>query len=233
MHSPKPYRANASANRRAPAVAPSRRFASGLGLALVAACASAHAQPAPTPAPPTPSAAAPGSDDSGDDDAALLRRSSNRANLRLGMASSDSNGRPVVCLEVRAVAALSLEGCGTGNGFLHDSPGASLTHFRGKWLLVQRVVSRGVLRAQLGAGLAELQIGSDRPGFVVAPDARDVEAAGPEGVLAVQWLRPMGGGWEFIVNTSAGLAWIPGADELDPGQGTLHPFVGFEMGAGW
>lgn len=166
-------------------------------------------------------------------DREVLQRTENRVNARVGVASSDGNGRPVICLEVRAVARLSVEGCGTGSGFLHHAPGAELAHFRAKWAVHRRVVKRGVGQLQLGLGMAELQLGPDEPGFVVRPESGGIEAVGPEVSLAVQWLRPMGGGWELMVNAGAGVAWVPGAGSLSEARDAVQPFLAFEVGAGW
>lgn len=163
----------------------------------------------------------------------MAERAKNRLNLRLGTASSDHTGRPTICMEVRAVSRLSFEGCGTGATVLHNEPGGEMAHFRAKWSVLDRAAARGLLRTQLGFGFAELAIDADEPGFVISPGENGVEAVGPEASVSVQWLRPMGKGWELLINTSAGLAWIPGADELSEPQSTTQPFVSFEVGAGW
>jgi hypothetical protein len=171
--------------------------------------------------------------DPGEADRSVLERTQNRINLRVGAASTDSNGRPTVCMEVRAVSRLSIEGCGTGTGLLHSASGGEMAHFRAKWGLDSRVFQRGVLRTHMGVGFAELQIDADEPGFVITPSPGSVEAVGPEASLSLQWLRPVRGDWEFLVNTSAGLAWIPGAGDLAEAQNTVQPFVSFEIGVGW
>jgi hypothetical protein len=210
-------------------IRPIRAWPLALVLALAAWPVWAGAQPDGSPAgssmnlPP----------DSGDSENAALERTSNRINLRVGAASTDSNGRPTVCMEVRAVSRLSVEGCGTGSGVLHSASGGEMAHFRAKWRLDSRPVRRGLLRTHAGVGFAELQIDADEPGFVVNPRPGSVEAVGPETSLSLQWLRPMGRGWELLVNTSAGVAWIPGAGELAEPQSTVQPFVSFELGVGW
>lgn len=172
-------------------------------------------------------------EDDDEHDQEVVERAKNRLNMRLGTASTDRNGRPTICMEVRAVAQLSIEGCGTGTGFLHQESGGELAHFRAKWGVYQRVVSRGLLRAQVGLGFAELQLDADEPGFVIDPGENGVEASGPEGSVSVQWLRPISRGWEFIMNTSVGTAWIPGAGDLSVPQDTVQPYVSFEIGVGW
>ena len=107
------------------------------------------------------------------------------------------------------------------------------TGYRATHRIDRRVVARGLLQTQLGFGMTELQIDADQPGFVINPGADGVEAIGPEASVGLQWLRPIDGGWELIINTTAGLGWIPGAAELRAPQDTLQPFVAFEIGAGW
>lgn len=195
----------------------------------------AHAQPrAPWyPGSPDSGHARDETDDAGDTDE-VARRASNRINMRLGTASTDHTGRPTVCLEITAVWRLSVEGCGTGSGFLHRESGAELAHFRAKARVYQRAVQRGLLRVQTGVGFAELQLDADEAGFEFGtPTGRRIEAAGPEAALSVQWLRPLSRGWEIVLGTSAGAAWIPHAADLAEPQAELQPFVSFEAGIGW
>ena len=182
---------------------------------------------------PGPPEYPPDTDSPDENDQEILERTDNRVNLRLGVASSDDNGRPAICLEVRTILQLSIEGCGTGSGVLHDSAGGELAHFRAKWAVDRRVFRGGVLQTQLGIGLAELQVDADQPGFVINPDPGGVEAVGPEASVGVQWLRSLSGGWEIIMNASAGVSWVPGASDLRGQPSSQQPFVGFEIGAGW
>src|SRR5688572_13246191 len=55
----------------------------------------------------------------------------NRINLRVGNATSDSTGRPTICVDVRIVRGFGAETCGTGQGVIHDQAGSELAHFRG------------------------------------------------------------------------------------------------------
>jgi hypothetical protein len=172
--------------------------------------------------------------DRADDAGVRAARAENRINLRVGGASTDTTGVPTICMEVRAVARLSVEGCGTGSGFLHSQSGGEMAHFRAKWQVLGRVAGGGKLRLHGGVGFAELQLDADRPGFDFgSPRGSRIETAGPEGSLSLSWLRPMGAGWELIANTTGGLAWLPYADELAAPQDRAQPFVSFELGVGW
>ena len=172
--------------------------------------------------------------DRADDAGTRAARAENRINLRVGGASTDTTGVPTICMEVRAVARLSVEGCGTGSGFLHSQSGGEMAHFRAKWQVLGRVAGGGKLRLHGGLGFAELQLDADRPGFDFgSPRGSRIETAGPEGSLSLSWLRPMGAGWELIANTTGGLAWLPYAHELSAPQDRAQPFVSFELGVGW
>jgi hypothetical protein len=173
-------------------------------------------------------------EDRAEDAGARAARAENRVNLRVGAASTDTTGVPTICMEVRAVARLSVEGCGTGSGFLHSQSGGEMAHFRAKWQVLGRVAGGGKLRLHGGLGFAELQLDADRPGFDFgSPQGSRIETAGPEGSLSLSWLRPMGAGWELVANTTGGLAWLPYADELAAPQERAQPFVSFELGVGW
>lgn len=188
-------------------------------LALVATSATAHADPIDsTPSEPTGTSgvAAP------------------RLDFRAGLASSD-DGRPTMCLEVRALWRASVEGCGTGSGFLYASAGREIAHFRVNVPFVRRAAFGGGLVLRGGAGFAELEVGPDAPGFQFGdPSAADRGAvAGPDGSLSAQWLRPLSGRFQLVGTATLGLAWFAGADRLVVPQGHFQPYASLELGVGW
>src|SRR5690242_10181655 len=89
----------------------------------------------------------------------------NRINLRLGAASSDSTGRPTICLDVSVLRGFGVESCGTGQGIIHDQAGTELAHFRATYTLLTHATASGTGRLRGGIGWAELQVGVDHPGF--------------------------------------------------------------------
>ncbi len=153
-------------------------------------------------------------------------------NLRVGAASTDANGRPTLCLEAAPPWILSVEGCGTGQGFLHDEAGRELAHFRAKLAFDLGESEGEALRLRVGLGFAELQIGDDDPGFVFSR-ADPVETAGPEAPLSLQGLLALGRGFELVANLVAGLALLPRAGTLRVPQSEWQPFAGIEVGAGF
>lgn len=159
----------------------------------------------------------------------------NRINLRLGNATSDSTGRPTICLDVRIWAGLGVESCGTGQGIIHDQPGTEMAHFRATWSVLERATSHGTGRLRGGIGWAELQVGVDHPGFHFGePDQVDRgSVAGPEAAVQGQWLVPLGKGIEAVISVTAGLAVFANADKLITPQSNAQPFGSFELGLGW
>ncbi|HSK00158.1 MAG TPA: hypothetical protein VK932_02910, partial [Kofleriaceae bacterium] len=160
---------------------------------------------------------------------------SNRINLRFGGASTDTTGRPTICLDVRIVAGLGVESCGTGQAIIHNEPGREMAHFRATWTLLERHTDRGTGKLRAGAGFAELQVDVDRPGFRFgSPDPTDRgSVAGPEAVVQGQWLVPLARGVEAVASLTAGAAAFAGADELVVPQRAVQPFVALELGLGW
>lgn len=159
----------------------------------------------------------------------------NRINLRVGSATSDSNGRPTICLDVRVFGAFGVESCGTGQAILHDEAGREMAHFRATWTVLTRHTDRGTGKLRAGAGFAELQVGVDHPGFRFgSPDEVDRGAvAGPEAIVQGQWLVPLARGVEAVASLTAGVAAFAKADELVLPQRAVQPFVSFELGLGW
>lgn len=158
----------------------------------------------------------------------------NRVNLRVGAASTDANGRPTICLDVRVVARFGVESCGTGQAVLHDEPGNEMAHFRVTYAVLDRSLWKGTLVARGGVGFAEMQVGVDHPGFrFTSPDADRGSVAGPEGSVSAQWLAPLHGDVDFVVTGTAGLAYFAGAAELATTRSELQGFASIEAGLGW
>jgi hypothetical protein len=163
----------------------------------------------------------------------LVEHTRNWANLRMGGSTSAENGMPELCLEVSPVALVSAEACGTGSGVLHDRPGRELAHFRLELSPLAVVLGPGVFAPQVGAGIAELQLGPDRPGFRFDRDEERVETAGPELTLSPRYLAPAGAGIELVVELTAGVAWLPNAPALSDSERPLQPFALATIGAGF
>lgn len=158
----------------------------------------------------------------------------NRVNLRVGTASTDQNGRPTICVDVRVVGRFGVETCGTGQAVIHNEPGAEMAHFRAIYSFADRALWKGTLHARGGLGFAEMQVGIDHPGFQFGgPDADRGSAAGPEASLSAQWLLPLYKDLDFVVTGTAGLAYFSGARDLVIEKNELQGFASIEAGIGW
>lgn len=158
----------------------------------------------------------------------------NRINVRGGIASSDHNGRPTICVDVRIAFDVALETCGTGAGLVGDVSGADMAHFRAHYAFLRGRFDEATLRVRGGVGFAELQVGLDRPGFTFdGPDDSRGAVSGPEISLSAQMLAPIYKGFDFVLTGTAGLAVFRRADELVVPQGELQPFISIEAGIGW
>lgn len=157
-----------------------------------------------------------------------------RVNLRVGGASSDRNGMPTVCGEVRVWGGLAVEGCGTGAQAWHNEDGAEMMHLRTTYEVVHRGVGGGRLGVRAGVGFAELSVAADQLGFQFgSPDVTGASAAGPEAAMSAQWTRGLLGAVEAVASFTIGAAYIDGAPELRLPREQLQPFASFEIGVGW
>jgi hypothetical protein len=158
----------------------------------------------------------------------------NRLNFRVGMASTDLNGRPTICLDVRIAYGFGIESCGTGQQLIHDDPDQEMSHYRVNYTFAERTLWKGTLHARGGLGFAELQVGKDNPGFVFgSPDADRGSTSGPEAAVSAQWLLPLYKGLDFVVTGTAGLAYFAHASELATTKSDLQSFASLEAGIGW
>jgi hypothetical protein len=158
----------------------------------------------------------------------------NRINFRVGAATTDTNGHPTICLDVRVVRGFGIESCGTGQALLHDDPGYEMAHFRGTYSLLEGPVWKGTGHVRGGLGFAEMQVGIDHPGFQFgSPDKDRGSVSGPEASLSGQLLLPLYKGVDFVMTGTAGLALFQHADELVQTKSNLQSFVSVEAGIGW
>jgi hypothetical protein len=181
------------------------------------------------------------SDEHGDDradgggDVAQVPHAPYRVNLRVGTSSTDRNGMPTVCAEVRLWADLAVESCGTGAQVWHDSDGPEMMHVRGSWEVYDRTTRRGRGGVRLGLGFAEMSVGDDQLGFQFGdPDSRDpVSVAGPEASMSAQWTMPLGKGLEAVGTFTGGVGYFSGARKLILPRGEVQPFATIDIGVGW
>ena len=159
---------------------------------------------------------------------------SHRVNFRVGAASSDTVGRPTMCLEVVPWSSLSIEGCGTGSGLLYKEGGQQIAHFRAKWMAWNSPWLSGLFRVQPGVGFAELEVGNDELGFSFGGASRELTStAGPEMSTSVSYLAPLGARFEFIAEATLGAAYFAHASALNEPRNETQLFASVEIGVGF
>ncbi len=155
-------------------------------------------------------------------------------NLRVGGAMGGGDGRPEICGEFAPLAFLSIEGCGTGAGILHNEPVNQATHFRAKVRLLRLAAGPVLLEPLLGAGMIELQVGRDDAGFRFSDvGPRNVETAGVEAMGALRALLPVGAGFELVSELSFGVGYTPEAPDLVLPMPEVPVFGGLTVGVGF
>lgn len=155
-------------------------------------------------------------------------------NLRGGASSANLNGRPEVCMEGTPWAPLSVESCGTGNGLWHHDSGTEMAHLRVKLQLFALRSGPLVFQYGVGAGMAELQVAADDPGFKFGGTGpRQAETAGAEGSLFLRAVYPLSNSFELVGDLQTGSAYLPYAPELSVPKSVWQPFVGLTVGFGY
>lgn len=158
----------------------------------------------------------------------------NWGNLRVGGAVGAGQGRPEICGEFAPLAFLSIEGCGTGAGILHDEPITESSHYRVKLRLLRFDAGPLLFEPVVGAGMIEVQVGKDDAGFRFSDAGpRGVETAGAEAMGALRALYPVGGGFELVSELSLGVGWVPNAPDLVLPQPKVPVFGSLTAGVGF
>lgn len=156
----------------------------------------------------------------------------NYGNFRVG--ASLSARRPTLCLELSPLEMLSVEGCGTGSGFLHHDPEPEIAHFRAHLRLTSWKTDAGWFQPRLSAGFAELQVGEDVGGFHFnGTGPTGVETAGPEVGASLRALLPVYSGFELVGELGLNLAYFRHAPRLLRPQSTWQPGASLSFGVGF
>ncbi len=156
--------------------------------------------------------------------------------MRVGVDRIDTE-HPVVCGEITPLPWLSVEGCGTGSGFLHQGTEPEMAHFRTRGRLWGIDHKRSELDLLVGAGFAEIQVDKDEGGFKFgkAKDPDPIEAAGAEASIGTKgrfWVDK--GGKTYISgDINVGAAFIPAAPEVMGGGKKVLPFAAMSVGFGF
>ncbi len=146
-------------------------------------------------------------------------------------------GHPVLCAEISPLPWLSVEGCGTGNGFLFQADAADMAHFRARASPFKWTAGRTELSLLGGLGFAEIQSTADEPGFRFGKpqEPNPVEAAGPEASAAVHGRAYLDANGKLFTSAdiTAGAAYIPGAPDVIGHGGPTVPFAALTVGLGF
>ena len=159
----------------------------------------------------------------------------NFGNFRFGASTSNRNGHPDLCLELTPLSFLSVEGCGTGTGVLHNDDQSEVAHFRAKLRLANWRTEGRFVQPHLSAGFAELQQGDDEPGFeFTGTGAAQNETAGPEVGVSLKILAPIGESkYEWVAEVGVSAAWLTHAPDLADPQSVQQTSVALSMGFGF
>ncbi|WP_373049606.1 hypothetical protein [Vulgatibacter sp.] len=158
----------------------------------------------------------------------------NWGNLRIGGAVGGGDGRPEICGEFAPLDFLSIEGCGSGAGILHDEAVNEASHYRVKLRLLRFDAGPLLLEPVVGVGMIELQVGKDDVGFRfedVGP--RGVETAGVEAMGGLRALFPVGAGFELVGELALGVGYTPEAPQLVLPQPEMPVFGAMTVGLGF
>lgn len=155
--------------------------------------------------------------------------------LRLGVTRADPTQHPYICAEGAPLPWLTLEGCGTGSGFLHHGDEPDMAHFRTRLQLVDAQKGRADGALLAGVGFAEVQRGIDEHGFRFgeATTEDQNEAAGPEASLGAKgrlWFDPRA---YLVMDVTTGVAYIPAAPTVIGRGGPVVPFAAVSAGLGF
>jgi hypothetical protein len=154
--------------------------------------------------------------------------------FRGGLSTDSPFTHPTLCAEITPLERFGVEMCGNGAGFLHQADVPDLAHFRARATVLTHEDGRWTAAAVVGAGLAELQTGTDRPGFQIADTGPGmVEAAGPELSVSASGRAWIGEKAFAVVDANVGAAYIPGAPSALGRGGPILPFALVTAGLGF
>lgn len=155
--------------------------------------------------------------------------------LRGGLGSGPAGPNGQICVEVAPHKNVAVEACGTGGGFLYPEVGEEIMHLRAEAVLPLWGRGRGEVVLQPGLGMAEIQRGTDSPGFRFGPatEQNQGDAAGLEASLSTKgrwWV----GDWAYLVGeVSVGTAWIEAAPVVLEQDSPIVPFAIGTFGVGF
>jgi hypothetical protein len=157
--------------------------------------------------------------------------------FRVAPAPGDGSRKQQLCLDVPLFLGVSVEGCGSGAGFLKAPTEPDLAHFRAKVPLGRAQVRGVTVVPGVVVGFAELQVGEDQAGFDFFGTGRGrTETAGPEVGASLRFLERTTSdpaGPVLVSELQLSLAWLPYAGELRIPHGQWFGSLEWTVGLGW
>ena len=155
--------------------------------------------------------------------------------LRGGLAGHAGGGGPAICAEIGIYRYVAIEACGSGAGFLYPGENNEMVHFRAEGTIPLLQRGRTEFFLQPGFGFAEVERGSDAPGFLFGParSSNQREAAGPEFTLGLKLRLWPHERFFFSAELTSGAAWIDAANVVLGAPSPVVPFVGVSGGLGF
>ncbi|MDP2310678.1 MAG: hypothetical protein Q8P18_31970 [Pseudomonadota bacterium] len=154
--------------------------------------------------------------------------------VRGGVSGDATGAQAYLCGGLSPLAWLSVEGCGSGAGFLYPSNGPDLAHLRARARVASLRRDNVDFEGFVGAGVAEAERAKDAPGLVFGHQGGSpVETAGPEATVSASaraWLHPRA----FVVlDVTGGAAWMVEAPAVLGAASEVVPFITLSAGAGF
>lgn len=157
--------------------------------------------------------------------------------FRVAPAPLDSSRKQQLCLDVPLFLGISIEGCGSGAGFLKAPTEPDIAHFRAKVPLGRAHVAGLTVVPGVVIGFAELQVGEDQAGFDFVGTGRGrTETAGPEVGASLRFLEKgtsSATGPVLVSELQLSLAWLPYAPDLLIPHGQWIGSLEWTVGLGW
>jgi hypothetical protein len=158
--------------------------------------------------------------------------------LGFGGSAAATDTAPTVCLFSNPWWRLAVSACGTGSELWRSPSGVELSHYLVHYRILRWSTETFHFEPYLGAGLSELQVGPDAPGFAWSGRAQrngelHVSTTGPATALHLRLAHALPHGFEATMSVSGGLAHFAAAPQLSAPQGTWQSFASLTAGIGF
>lgn len=158
--------------------------------------------------------------------------------LGFGGSAAGSDTTPTVCLFSNPWWRLAVSACGTGSELWRSASGVELSHYLVHYRLLRWSTETFHFEPYVGAGLSELQVGPDAPGFAWSGKSQrngelHVSTTGPATALHLRFAHALPHGFEATMSLSGGFAHFAAAPRLSAPQGAWQSFATLTAGVGF